>query len=320
MSIQKSIPSKEFEIISTLEEICGAINRDLFSVGIGDDCAIRRPSHAEQLISTDISVENVHFSLSYMSLSEIGYRAMVSNISDIAAMGGTPDSVVLQIVFPKERACTEDLQELYRGIAKASQQWNISVIGGDLANGRDRSIGLTRMVSVNIRPLLRSGAQAGETVWVSGVPGMSTLGLEQLQKGGRAQDSVAIQAHVSPVAQIELGNLLADNPLVHSCIDISDGVAKESRTVCYASGVGMELSLPSSLENKLSLHAMEKLSPKDAFLFGGEDYELLFTADSDFVAPEECAKIGVVVDGDEVVFVSGGGHEIVGLGAWDHFE
>ena len=132
MSTENHYPSKEFEIISSLEEICGPVNSSRYSLGIGDDCAIAHPSAQHQLTSADTAVENVHFSLEYMTLEQIGYRAMVSNISDIAAMGGEPYSVVLQIVFPKDRAGKSELEQLYKGIASATNKWHIDVVGGDL--------------------------------------------------------------------------------------------------------------------------------------------------------------------------------------------
>ncbi|MFP4417224.1 MAG: thiamine-phosphate kinase [Chitinispirillaceae bacterium] len=286
----KDVPSQEYKVLSALKPFLNFTPGSNYSSGIGDDAVVRRCTADERVVLTaDIAVEEVHFSRRYMSLSEIGFRAMVSNISDCAAMGASVDGAMVQLVFPDKLENTEEhIQEIYRGFHRACRKWQFPIIGGDLSRGPQWVLAITLLgkVASGENVLYRSGAKPGDVIWVSGHPGQSGAGLEVLERFGREQLEYRqlIDAHVRPSARIELGRALAADNRLHAAIDISDGVAKESRTIAFESSVTIELNLP----EELCTQQMRRLSQETGVdwrhwvLNGGEDYELLFTADPDF--------------------------------------
>lgn len=301
-----SYPSAEYKLITRLQAVLGKLHSDFYPTGIGDDAAVRQGSDGNSIVlTTDLSVENVHFSLSYMTMHEIGYRAMVSNLSDCAAMGAQPDSALVQLVVPKREteAGIGKVEELYRGFEEACRCWNFPVVGGDLSMGEQWVIGITLLgrVAGRERAVLRTGARSGDTLWVSGVPGRSAAGLAFLQKWGRSNISPEfrglVDAHLRPVPRIELGRSLAADPLVHAMMDLSDGLSKDCRTLSYENGCGIILSTGSSQVP----HEMIQLSREtdcrweDWFYHGGEDYELLFAVAPDFDVSRHCtAETGIL--------------------------
>jgi thiamine-monophosphate kinase len=303
---------RETEIIDEIRIRCKRIPDKKFRVSIGDDCAVRkRINSGNLLLSADISIEDIHFSRKYMSLHEIGYKSAVSNVSDIAAMGAAADFLLVSLAFPSSFSNNEIL-EIYDGIIAAGIEYNVPIVGGDL------SVSEKIIVSISIggisgkRILMRSGAKAGDNIWVSGFPGMSGLGLNLLQKYGRKEaermNREAVIAHITPKAQIKLGMYLSNEKSVHSCIDISDGIAKEIRTIAEKSAVGAEI-----------------FTPKENFEFffcGGEDYELLFTADKSFNPIFEninFSKIGEIVRGNKIFIIENDKKRILDFSGFEHF-
>ena len=288
----------ETEIIEEIKKRCKQISDKNFDVSIGDDCAVRkRETCGNLLLSADISIEDVHFSRKYMSLFEIGYKSAVSNVSDIAAMGGTPDFFIISLAFPKSFS-DEEILQLYDGIIAAAKEYCVSIVGGDLSKSDKIIVSITIGGISDKRILRRNGAKVGDDIWVSGFPGTSGRGLDLLQKYGREKaeeiDEKAVSAHIRPKARIKLGNYLANNKLVHSCIDISDGVAKEIRTIARESGVGAQIFVAAQYD--------------DFFFNGGEDYELLWTADKSFKPYFDginFIKIGEIISGKEIFLLEG---------------
>lgn len=275
---------RELELIEEIKKRCEEIFAANFDLSIGDDCAIRKfINSGNLLLSADICVEDVHFSRSYMSFFEIGYKSAVSNISDIAAMGGIPDFLIVTLAFPNT-VSSDEILSLYDGIIAAAREYGVPVVGGDLSKSDKIIVSISVGGISQKRALKRSGAKPQDGIWVSGSPGMSGRGLSLLQKHGRKIavqiDEKAVLAHVRPKAQVSLGNYLQANDLVTSCIDISDGVSKEILAITKASGVGaMIFSHPEH----------------DNFFFdGGEDYELLFTADKSFSPALEGVKLSKI--------------------------
>lgn len=283
---------RELQLIEEIKIRCEKVFAADFDISIGDDCAVRKPIKVGiLLLSTDISIEDVHFSRKYMSFFEIGYKSAISNISDIAAMGGTPDFLLVSLAFP-DTVSKDEILLLYDGIIAAGQENSVPVVGGDLSKSDKITVAITVGGISGKRVLKRCGAQVGDNIWVSGNVGSSGRGLSLLQKYGRKiaeeKDEKAVLAHVRPKAQVKLGKYLQNNDLITSCIDISDGVAKEINEITKASGVGAIIySCPEY----------------DKFFFnGGEDYELLFTADKSFVPDFEgvrLSKIGEITVADD---------------------
>ncbi|MBN1578239.1 MAG: thiamine-phosphate kinase [Chitinispirillaceae bacterium] len=296
---QRPFPSAEYELISRIQSVLGTHEGNYYEQGIGDDAAIRYDPEGNRLIiTTDLSVENVHFSRSYMSMREIGYRAMVSNLSDCAAMGALPDGAFVQLVIPERGSGgAQQVEELYRGFNEACKRWHFPVVGGDLSLGGQWVIGITLIgrVAAGQRVLLRKGMQSGDKVWVSGFPGRSAAGLHLLQTRGRNAIPVRYQsfadAHIRPVARIGVGMLLAADTAVHAMMDLSDGLSKDCRTLAHENGCGIILQAdPSQVPQAMVQLSRETGRQWDQWFFhGGEDYELLFAASADF-NPAVCTR------------------------------
>jgi thiamine-monophosphate kinase len=294
MNNGKKYPSNEYELLRSLQEVIGGFTNEKYTVSIGDDAAVRRCTNDEQLIiTTDISVENVDFKLEYMSFHEIGYRAMVSNLSDCAAMGALPDSALVQLTFPSEKQGIRDnILEIYRGFADACRRWNFPIVGGDLSSGALWTIGITLLGSLEpgARALKRSGACEGDFLWVTDVPGLSAAGLAALSRWGREGNAILfpdlIRAHISPEPRIDLGVQLRNTASVHAMMDLSDGLSKDCRTLAYENDLGIILFRDSSHIPAEMIELSDSLGiPWENWYFhGGEEYELLFAASSDFKA------------------------------------
>lgn len=292
MSNGNKFPSNEYELLRSLQEIIGEFTNGKYEVSIGDDAAIRRCLSNEQLIiTTDIAVENVDFKLDYMSFREIGYRAMVSNLSDCAAMGALPDSALIQLIFPSEKSgIRESISEIYRGFADACRRWHFPIVGGDLSSGPLWSIGITLLGSLEngARPLKRCGVCDGDLLWVSGVPGLSAAGLQALSRWGRKGNAIEfprlIRAHISPEPRIDLGVKLRKTTSVHAAMDLSDGLSKDCRTLAYENNLGIILKRDTSLipDEMIKLSDFFGVPWENWYFHGGEEYELLFAASADF--------------------------------------
>jgi thiamine-monophosphate kinase len=284
-------PSTEHELLSQLKSLL-QVHSPRYEVEIGDDAAVRRGNNSDQLILTaDLCVQDVHFRTEWMSFREIGYKAMVTNLSDCASMGASPESALIQLVFPKnDPALKEHIIQLYQGFNDACVRWNFPIIGGDLSAGNCWVIGITLLgyVPSQCRTLKRANAQDGDRLWVSGETGKSLAGLQCLQKWGRAltpeQFHPLLDAHIRPEPQLDLGLKLRDSTEVHAMMDLSDGLAKDARTMGYESNLGIILNFNSSHISPIMIQLGKFLdsNPFEWVIQGGEEYELLFAASVSF--------------------------------------
>jgi len=277
----------EFNLINRLQSRLKYRSRQVIQ-GIGDDCAIYSTSSGtHQIISTDALVENVHFNLKTHPPEELGIKSLAVNISDIAAMGGTPRMAVITLGLPKKLPVAF-LDRFYSGLNKASQQYEVALVGGDtVASPKHLFINVTILGEVKKnRFFTRQGAQAGDKIFVTGTLGDAALGLKILQSkakkwsGPAASRNKLVQKHLAPTARIRESRWLAKSRLkVTAMIDISDGLAQDLNHVLTASGVGASLQnslLPTS--RPVARFCRENgLKPLNYLLYGGEDYELLFT-------------------------------------------
>ena len=263
-------------------------------IGIGDDCAVYSGVAGKyQLICTDALIENVHFKLSTTSPELLGRKALSVNISDIAAMGGTPHLALITLGIPKTLP-VKFLDSLYRGINQVCHEHNIEIAGGDTtASPRHLFINISLVGEVGKKQLVtRSGARPGDKIFVTGTPGQSALGLKLLSsprkqwKGNKTFQKKMIQAHLDPVPRLaESQKLVNSRARITSMIDISDGLAQDLLHLCKAGNLGAiirEERLPRSPELE-RLASLNRLKLLDFILSGGEDYELLFTLKSEDV-------------------------------------
>lgn len=253
------------------------------TVGIGDDAAIlETPAESQLVASTDTIIDQVDFVLGEHSLRDIGYKALTINLSDIAAMGGTATAALVNLSLPNRRA-TETAAGVYEGILEAAQQYHISIAGGDLSvYDGPLSISITMLGNVpRGGAWLRSGAQEGDALIVSGGLGGSLLG-----------------RHLRPVPRLELAQQLRGLVTVHAAMDISDGFSLDLDRLCAASGVGAEIETDRIPIHPDAVTRAEQTGrrPLEHALGDGEDFELILAlADDDWKRlSEERADLGLV--------------------------
>jgi len=268
---------------------------------IGDDAAVLSIGARQCLLATtDVLNESVHFNLESTSGYLLGRKSLAVNISDIAAMGGTPRYYLVGLSLPKH-VSLDFVRALYRGLRAQAKRFNIALVGGDTVTGNTLSISITLIGLADKRRIVyRSGARPGDLVFVSGTLGDSALGLALLQQGSPvASRNQLIRRHLDPEPRAELGCALAQARIATGMIDISDGLAADLGHILEQSNVGAELyleRLPLSRAYRQQCSALcdDYYAPA---VCGGEDYELLFTAaPARRSAVEACAlKTGVAV-------------------------
>ena len=259
------------------------------TVGIGDDAAVL-PLSSEQhvVISTDLLVENVHFTRKTSTLYDIGYKAAIANLSDMAAMGALPKGIFVALALPPSFT-NQDWQEFYRGLGDPCNAFKVKLLGGDTSSSLT-SLFINITITGQVRPghiLTRQGAKAGDYLYVSGTLGDSTAGLTYLKHHTRPTKistlsksiHYLVQRHLRPIARIALGRHLASKPFASAAIDLSDGLSGDLNHLCHQSQVG---ALIHSTQIPMSKHMQRyakqiRATPLDWSLHGGEDYELLFT-------------------------------------------
>ena len=246
------------------------------ALGGGDDCALLQPAPGQQLaVSTDLLVEGRHF-LSTVAPERLGHKALAVNLSDLAACGAEPLAFTLALSLPRAEASF--LEPFARGMLELAEQHGIELVGGDTTAG-PLTIGITAMGQVPPgQALLRSGARAGDELWVSGCLGDARLALEvfrgRVELPGEGFGAVR-EAMERPQPRVALG--LALRGIATAAIDLSDGLLGDLGHVRRRSGVGATLWLD-TLPRSAALAAQPVSVQRECLLAGGDDYELLFTA------------------------------------------
>lgn len=244
-------------------------------VGIGDDAAVLAPHKRPSCVTTDALVEGVHFTLSGFSLEEVGHKAMAVNLSDLAAMGAKPTVFVCALGVPAWMT-GRDAAALGRGMARLAQLHKIELVGGNVSRSDRLSVTLTAFGELEGKPLLRSGAKAGDLLYVSGVLGDARLGLEvvlgerPMPEDGRR----AVIAQRRPVPRVALGQFA--RAFASAAIDLSDGLCMDAPRLALSSGVRLDVTLESLPMSGVLRRTLGEQASVFA-LVGGEDYELLLT-------------------------------------------
>ena len=247
--------------------------------GIGDDAAVLRPSAGKVLlVTTDLLLEGVHFTLEFTDLYRLGRKALAVNLSDIAACGGTPTAFLVSLAVPLETEVAS-VKALYKGMMEQAHLYGVSLIGGDTSKGKELMISITLIGEGEERNCVyRNGAKPGDRIFVTGTLGDSALGLKMLKKG--VKEGYLIERHLDPIPRVREGGEIARLGLATAMIDISDGLIADLGHILEESGVGAQVYLP---QLPLSVSYREHVTQyyKNPYLLalaGGEDYELLFTA------------------------------------------
>ena len=330
----------ERQIIEYIAALAGPADARLIK-GIGDDCAVvAKDGRQVWLLTMDTLIEGVHFDPAFHPPEKLGRKAVSVNVSDIGAMGGRPAFILLSVGMP--RGFDEAwFRAFARGLTAGCREYGCFLIGGDtVASPQGFNCSLTVIGEAEAdRVVYRSGARPGDTVWVSGPLGGAAAGLELLRRGiepGNPLFTPFREQHLNPVARVELGRRLGENGLVHAMMDLSDGLATDLAHLCKQSGVGARLA-GRELPVLPALAAAARLvgtDPEGWAIGGGEDYELLFTADADARLPlldlgRQCglplAPVGTVVAGEGVTLIrqrADGTDEEVAIAyrGFDHFR
>ncbi len=280
----------EFGFIEQIQKRFSHPN-DLVLLGIGDDAAAFIPTpQTFSLLTTDTLVEETHFRRAYSSFEQIGYKAVAVNLSDIASMGGVPRFFLTSLGLTDDIEAT-DLNKLYRGIAKGSKEAKIELIGGNTVRSEGFFfITITLMGEVSREEMIRrSGAKPGDLLYVTGTLGDADAGLNLLKSGGEGKNyTKLINRHHLPKARFREGRTLGKEGIPSAMIDLSDGLVGDLKHLMTQSRVGAELMLKQiPISPSLRRYTTQKnTDPVKHALFGGEDYELLFS-----VPPERLEKL-----------------------------
>lgn len=257
--------------------------------GIGDDAAAVNCSNSRLLlVTTDTIVENVHFSNRNMSVEQIGRKAMVSNISDIAAMGGIPTFAVVSLAIPVDNT-VKTVDNLYDGMDRAAKRYKVAIVGGDTVKSMTNLVITITLIGEVSRKhiVLRKNAKVGDKLLVTGTFGDSAAGLDVLAKCRnklKSRYKLLIKKHQEPDIRLKEAQIIAENGFASAMIDSSDGLDVSVKTICSESNVGARVytdRIPLSIELKRFCNDVEGNRNSDRVfkygLFGGEEYELVFT-------------------------------------------
>lgn len=332
----KDILSSEWDLIAALSREFGPAPPGVI-LGIGDDCAALALNGSDYLLWTvDTLVEGVHFDLAYTSLSQLGWKSLAVNLSDIAAMGGTPGQALLSLGWPPVRDRRLALT-FAAGLTQAAREYGVAIIGGDTVaspGGLIVTVTLTGQVPA-AQMLRRTGAKIGDLIFVTGPLGEAAAGLEILRQGLDLPPDLQaplIEAQLRPRPHLRAGRLLAWEGLATALIDTSDGIATDLYHICRASGVGARLpaaEVPVSPRVQAAAPHLGR-DPLDLALTGGEDYLLLFTCPpatagrlpqsfsrAGLAAP---SRLGRIVPGDRVILETPAGEVDISGRGYDHFR
>lgn len=279
------------------------------TVGPGDDAAVlAAPDGRPLLLTVDAAEDGVHFDRGLHSPEDIGRRAVAAAASDLAAMGGRPLAFLVSLTAPAGDP-EEDAAALRvsRAASRRASEIGAPVVGGNLTAGARLALHVSVLgaMAPGAAPLLRSGARPGDGVFVSGPLGGAALGLEVLRRevlrrggegaaGRSADDEAALRKHLDPEPRLALGEALAASGGASAAMDLSDGLALDLHRLAEASRTGVLLDaerLPVA-RSRARPGAAAPDRVFDAALFGGEDYELLFTGEDEAALREAAAKAG----------------------------
>ena len=315
----------EFDFIEDIRNLFARVPNNGFE-GIGDDCSVLPIGGDEALVFTsDMLNEGIHFLTDKSTAYQIGYKSLMVNVSDVAAMGATPVATLLSLALPEERF-GEWTEEFMKGYHAASKKYGVALVGGDTTKSES---GVCVNVTAIGRALLsnikrRSAAKVGDAIMVTGKLGASAAGLRDVLDG--KLDTKNAKIHLMPEARVAEGKWLGEQSEVHAMMDISDGIASDLQHILDKSKKGAEVN---------SIPTAEGATISDAF-GGGEDYELLLTVDKHkaeelaqrfeakfgkplynigrVVKPNgDCYEIGIEQEDGSIV------HSTAGWGGYHHF-
>ena len=329
------MPLPERELIAQLRRLVSPAGKRGFSgrgktaipVGMGDDCAVLRTGSAfDCLVTTDFSLEGIHFRRNWHPPQSVGHRCLTRGLSDIAAMGGEPVAAFLSLALPGTTPQSW-VNAFFRRLLRLAKQHHVVLAGGDTAESPNGV--LADIVVLGTVPrgqaILRSGARPGDRIFVSGTLGGSAAAFGKLRTQPRTKaDEHHFGRHFYPEPRVRLGRILRERKIATAMIDTSDGLSTDLTHICDESGVGAEIDAgripcarvgqpPRSVDLDLALH-------------GGEDYELLFTVSARVSVPRSLAGVGLteigrITSGRKIILrMMDGTSQALKPRGWEHFR
>ena len=289
---------EEFKLIQKIKELTQ--NNNTNNLNIGDDCAVIKDisNDKDVLVTADILVENIHFSLEYYSFYDVGYKSAQANISDIICKGANPKNVFISLSIPK-KINDENILEWYKGFIDACNPYNIEISGGDTTSSNDYffiSITLIGAIEKN-KAILRSNAKEEDNVYVLGFVGESDLGLRKLLSGDFNYDDESIKTHLRPKLFYNKWQEIIKKYKINSSIDISDGLLQDASHIAEESKKSIEIYENSNwgLVNRFfNVNNKNYKEILKSILTGGEDYAIIFTSNDEIPEENNLIKIGKV--------------------------
>ena len=294
--------------------------------GIGDDCAVLRITPGrELLVTTDFSLEGIHFRRDWHPAESVGHRCLARGLSDIAAMGGDPVAAFLSLALPRD-VPQAWVRSFIRGWMTLAKKYDVPLAGGDTAQSPNKI--LADIIVIGSAPkgkaVLRSGARAGDRIFVSGELGGSAATIAKMQANPKQKlNPRDYPRHFYPEPRIKLGRILREN-LVSAMIDLSDGLSTDLAHICEENGVGAKIA--SALIPRARVGKPAREVAHDLALHGGEDYELLFTVPQGKRVPARIAgmtltEIGAITRTQKILLQDENGvtRRLPAKG-WEHFR
>ena len=328
-----AVPLPEKQLIAQLRQVAGSASRKrsrgfgTILQGIGDDCAVLRVAAGNDcLVTTDFSLEGIHFRRAWHPPESVGHRCLARGLSDIAAMGGEAVAVFLSLALPGDLPQAW-VRRFTRGLTSLGDRYGAKLAGGDTAQS-PKGI-LADIIVVGSVPdknaVLRSEARPGDRIYVSGELGGSAAAVVQMQAHPKKKlNPRDYRRHFYPEPRIALGSVVREKGLATAMIDTSDGLSTDLAHICEESGVGAEIR--AALVPRAGVGKTPRQVDLDLALHGGEDYELLFTAHADKRIPKQIGgvaitQIGQIVRGRRISLEEENG-TVVELKprGWEHFR
>lgn len=332
----------ELALLAEIRQRAARTSSGSLRLGIGDDCAMLAPRKGEELaVTTDLSIAGRHFRLDWHSPESVGHRALARGLSDLAAMGARPVAAFLSLGLPRELAIADGrrrtgtgswVQRFLDGLLTLAERYKTPLAGGDLS---ESPIALADIVLVGAVPksraLLRSGARAGDLLYVTGALGGAAAGLARLAELASTARSNPPQIpkrleeqfapHLYPQPRIAQGLWLQRHGLATAALDVSDGLSTDLAHLCQESSVAAEIDA--------ALLPINGTATLEEALHGGEDYELLFAAPATARLPRTIAgvpvtRIGRITrshpDRPTVFLITSQGSRPLAAKGWEHFR
>ena len=294
----------EAGLIARLRDLFHTSFQTQVQVGIGDDAAVIKSSNNKLVATVDMAVEDIHFNKKWSTPFQIGAKLTTANLADIFAMGAIPKYLLVAAGI-SELNNSETVTELAKGIRSVADNFEVTVIGGDLSKSEKMTLSITALGELSDQPILRSGARVGDLIYLSSLTGLSAAGLAILNRE-LDRPRYVVEAHLNP-------KLVAPDKLIKvatSMCDVSDGLATDAAHLSYASNVNFNLSkdLISQAADFKDLAELAKELSEDVFdwiLTGGEDHFFLATVGKENESNELGIQIGSVGKGEGKLLLDG---------------